>query len=381
MGDKRIPACVVRWLQDELRTPQHTGDRDQLEVALQCLVDYFQLNEQTISQFAHEPGLNEVFQGELSHSHSHPAPFPVHTTHPTDRPHCSAADDPDIDGLAFQRFLDKLERNGYFRECTPGTPEYGERLDHARTAFKQHKKSESPAASSAAGSVRAQPEPRVIIPVSEEDIAKAEELKNKGNELLRQKRYVEAIELYSAAIHANPNSAIFYANRAAAASAVAKYPQDYDAIIRDCQSSIELNPSYGKAHSRLGLAYYQQQRYSEAVAAYRQAYILDPSDATKENLALAEQQLQQQRGTHAPPPPHMNMNNMAQFMSGLASQPGILNNLMSQAGAAGISPADLQNAFQDPQLMSQMGSLMNNVDLGSLLSAFGGAGAGAGGPQ
>ena len=39
----------------------------------------------------------------------------------------------------------------------------------------------------------------------------------------------------------------------------------YAEAIRDCLKSIEINPSYSKAYSRLGFAYYAQGNYRDAV--------------------------------------------------------------------------------------------------------------------
>lgn len=35
--------------------------------------------------------------------------------------------------------------------------------------------------------------------------------------------------------------------------------------IKDCLKSIEIDPNYSKAYSRLGLAYYAQGKYAEAI--------------------------------------------------------------------------------------------------------------------
>lgn len=39
----------------------------------------------------------------------------------------------------------------------------------------------------------------------------------------------------------------------------------YDEAIKDCLKAIEIDPNYGKAYSRLGLAYYAQGKYSDAI--------------------------------------------------------------------------------------------------------------------
>lgn len=49
--------------------------------------------------------------------------------------------------------------------------------------------------------------------------------------------------------------------RAAAYTQIHKYTE----AIRDCLKSIEIDPNYSKAYSRLGLAYYAQGNYRDAI--------------------------------------------------------------------------------------------------------------------
>lgn len=41
--------------------------------------------------------------------------------------------------------------------------------------------------------------------------------------------------------------------------------QNYAEAIADCNRSIEIDPNYSKAYSRLGFAYYEQGKYSDAL--------------------------------------------------------------------------------------------------------------------
>lgn len=42
--------------------------------------------------------------------------------------------------------------------------------------------------------------------------------------------------------------------------------QNYTEAIADCNRSIEIDPNYSKAYSRLGFAYYEQGEYSDAIS-------------------------------------------------------------------------------------------------------------------
>ncbi|CAI0395585.1 unnamed protein product, partial [Linum tenue] len=98
-----------------------------------------------------------------------------------------------------------------------------------------------------------------------------------GNKALQLKRYYDAIELYSCAIALCEKNAVYYCNRAAAYTQVQKYAE----AIRDCLKSIEIDPSYSKAYSRLGFVYYAQGNYRDAIdKGFNKALQLDPKNAS-----------------------------------------------------------------------------------------------------
>lgn len=81
--------------------------------------------------------------------------------------------------------------------------------------------------------------------------SKAISLKDKGNDLFRQKKFLEAIKLYSEAIEICPQKqtmeiAKFYQNRAACYEQL----KDFDMVIKDAGKAIELNPKYTRAFVR-----------------------------------------------------------------------------------------------------------------------------------
>ncbi|KHG12584.1 Sgta [Gossypium arboreum] len=123
----------------------------------------------------------------------------------------------------------------------------------------------------------------------------AETFKCQGNRTMQSKQYSDAIELYSIAVSLCDDNAVYYCNRAAAYTQIQKYNE----AIRDCHKSIEIDPNYSKAYSRLGLAYYAQGNYADAIEkGFKKALQLDPNNQfVKENIQVAEQKLndEQQR--------------------------------------------------------------------------------------
>ncbi|KAK8642855.1 hypothetical protein V6N13_012183 [Hibiscus sabdariffa] len=117
----------------------------------------------------------------------------------------------------------------------------------------------------------------------------ADTFKCQGNRAMQSKLYPDAIELYSIAVSLCDDNAVYYCNRAAAYTQIHKY----DEAIRDCLKSIEIDPNYSKAYSRLGLAYYAQGNYADAIEkGFKKALQLDPNnESVKENIKVAELKL------------------------------------------------------------------------------------------
>ncbi|XP_028089152.1 small glutamine-rich tetratricopeptide repeat-containing protein beta isoform X5 [Camellia sinensis] len=121
----------------------------------------------------------------------------------------------------------------------------------------------------------------------------AETFKSQGNRAMQSKLYCDAIELYTFAIALSADNAVYYCNRAAAYTQVHQYAE----AVRDCLKSIEMKPSYSKAYSRLGFAYYAQGNYRDAIdEGFLKALELDPNnDSVKENIRVAEQKLEEEQ--------------------------------------------------------------------------------------
>jgi tetratricopeptide (TPR) repeat protein len=99
---------------------------------------------------------------------------------------------------------------------------------------------------------------------SVQDSKVAEGLKQEGNKLLASKDFKGAVEKYTKAIEADPNNAVYYANRAAAYSQL----QEHESAVYDAKKALQVNPNYSKAYSRLGHAEFCLGNYDNAVDAY-----------------------------------------------------------------------------------------------------------------
>jgi tetratricopeptide (TPR) repeat protein len=112
------------------------------------------------------------------------------------------------------------------------------------------------------------------------------ERNNAGNNLVVQGSYPAAVSAYQAALVADPENAQLYFN---VANAYAR-AGDTDAAITAYQQAIQRGDTQlgALAHYNLGNLFFEQQRYTEAVAAYQQSLLLMPNrEDTRFNLELA----------------------------------------------------------------------------------------------
>lgn len=106
----------------------------------------------------------------------------------------------------------------------------------------------------------------------------ASDYKLKGNEAYAEKRYNEAIAMFTTAINLEENH-IFYSNRSASYFNINKLPE----ALSDAEKCVTLNPSWVKGYCRKGAALQHMKRYDDAIDAYKKGLEIDP-----ENCALRD---------------------------------------------------------------------------------------------
>lgn len=167
--------------------------------------------------------------------------------------------------------------------------------------------------------------------------AEAERLKNEGNELMKAERYREALEQYSRAVQIDPRNSVYFCNRAAAHFKLG----EQEAAVADCTAALALQPDYGKAHGRLGLALTALDRHREARAAFARAAQLEPeNESYRQNLRLADERLTA-RGERPP-----------MDLGGLLQNPALLNMATEM--------------LSDPNMQNLISGLMNTTTAGDV---------------
>jgi small glutamine-rich tetratricopeptide repeat-containing protein alpha len=264
----------------------------------------------------------------------------------------------DDSDASFKAFVDLLKKKGYFNGVEEGSEAYDARMTKARAKYNERN---NPYAG-----------------------LSADQLKQKGNELVGQTKYKEAIGCYTRAIELAPSNHILFANRAAAHT----HMKDYKSAIIDCEHCIALNDSYAKAYSRLGTALFYDGNYRRAVDAYSKASQLEPEDENhKERLEQAKQKADAMvpATTSAMPPmpggmpglpPGMDFSRMSQMMNDpqfmtmaqqMMQNPAFSNmvaNMAGQMGGAAPNPAEMN------QFMQNMGRREADED-GNMRTPFG----------
>lgn len=107
-------------------------------------------------------------------------------------------------------------------------------------------------------------------------------MKEAGNKAFMARNYEEAIKCYTIAIEITvekPNH-VYFANRANAQLEL----QNYEECINDCDSAIEIEPTYQKSYYRKAKALYCLYALKEAAEVIDKAMELEPNNVLAQEL-------------------------------------------------------------------------------------------------
>ena len=113
----------------------------------------------------------------------------------------------------------------------------------------------------------------------------AKSWKEKGNALVKEKKYKEALDCYTKSIEIDPNDPILYSNR----SAMHLNLNEFDQALADAEKAISLKPEYAKAYLRKGKALEGLEKFDEALKTYKLGLEKDNGNA---QLLQASQELE-----------------------------------------------------------------------------------------
>eukprot|EP00903_Cladosiphon_okamuranus_P014941 g13832.t1 len=304
---------------------------------------------------------------------------------------------------AFAQFVKVVSAKGYFKGVEEGSEDYDERMSKLVAKFRARTEAASgaPAGEEAGSSSRSAPVSTTApfaaarsaaapaTGAKAADEKKAEEVKGEGNKLLLAKDYEGAERCYTRALELSPdgpNSHVYLCNRAAALCYLGR---NDDAVV-DCQEAIDLNPTYAKAYTRLGYAYFQLEDYEASVKAYKKSLEIEPGNAANakslrkaiSKLGAAgggEDEISTRGADGAGGAGGMpDMSGLAAMMGGAGGAGGgggLASMLQGLAGGAGGAEGGggVQNMMSNPAMMQGL--------MGMMGGGGGGAGGGGGGPD
>ncbi|KAK9167580.1 hypothetical protein Scep_002771 [Stephania cephalantha] len=306
---RRLPrlrlAITVVFLQIE---PSPGTDLEGLDVAKECLEDVFKLNQSSIEDRV-DPGLLIEFFSFLNEKDQHEHPdhlagstdVPGTSTSPRNDRNASASqvenhvEEPHISVLSkdelFGQFFGALDKIQFFKTTTDGNEDQGQ-LDKATRSFHEAVLKSIMSLVSllvsqgiefslhlwdeAAGTFG---EKLLVGPIME--------LERSGCQTINSVNLAETFKTQGTT--ATVCHSCVQLLRAAAYTQIQMCAE----AISDSLKSIDIDPGYSKAYSRLGLAYYAQGNYHDAInEGFMKALQLDPSsDSIKENIQVAQQKI------------------------------------------------------------------------------------------
>ncbi|XP_058798627.1 stress-induced-phosphoprotein 1 [Phymastichus coffea] len=181
-------------------------------------------------------------------------------------------------------------------------------------------------------------------------------LKGKGNKALQEEKFDDAIKFYTQAIELDGSNHVLYSNRSAAYAKAGKYSQ----ALEDAEKTVSLKPDWAKGYSRKGSALAYLGRTEDAIEAYQNGLVLDP---TNEQLKKGLEEVKAQRGSRAFPNPFsgpdifIKLRNDSRTKDWL-NDPEYLKLLQELQ----LNPKALGSKLQDPRVLTTLSVLLGLSD-------------------
>jgi len=350
---------ILKYITDAMESCTDEDQKESLQVASQCLTEGFGIDiedEEQQRKYAVPLPLPQLFQvGLVAVARNQREADSAQSTMQAAN---NAGESDPLEGNAkYKQFIATLDKKGFFKNLTKGSPEEAARWQKARDTFVSKygmptttEVEETPAATAVATEAPAEE----LSP--EEQAARWEEAdkaKARGNELLKKKQYEEAVAAYTEALGLRPDYPIYLCNRAAALTNLNRHEQ----ALTDSERAISVDPGYWKAYSRLGFTYYQLGNYQESVNAYQRGLALDPNNTTmKQGMDNAQAKL---TSVAAGPPDLSSMMtdpNVQNLMGSLGSNPNVAAMMQNPA-----MQQMAQQMMSDPAAMQSMMGMMSGL--------------------
>ncbi|UZJ53852.1 hypothetical protein CBS101457_003172 [Exobasidium rhododendri] len=188
------------------------------------------------------------------------------------------------------------------------------------------------------------------------DPAKADEERNKGNDLYKKGDFVASVQAYTESIKRNPEDPRGYTNRASAYTKLVALPE----ALKDCEEAIKIDPKFTKGYIRKSNVLFSMKDYSKCLEAIHKAGEVDREHGG--NIAAKEIQQQENKCMQAMYAERSNETEeetlkramrdpeVAQIM-----QDPVMQSILQQAQG---DPKALQNHMQDSRVRAKIEKLV-----------------------
>ena len=184
------------------------------------------------------------------------------------------------------------------------------------------------------------------------DPAKAEEHKDRGNELFKAGDFPGAIREFDEGVKRDPNNKFLYSNRS---FAYIKLMEPTSAL-KDADKALELDPTFVKAWARKGTCHQLHKEYHKAMDAFAKGLELDENNKDcKEGMARTQMLIQSNA--------HASSGNDQERMAHAMADPEI-QNIMRDPSVQQVlrdmqeNPAAGQAAMRDPEIQGKIQKLI-----------------------
>jgi stress-induced-phosphoprotein 1 len=118
------------------------------------------------------------------------------------------------------------------------------------------------------------------------DPAKADEERNRGNDLYKKGDFVGSVQAYTESIKRNPEDPRGYTNRASAYTKLVALPE----ALKDCEEAIKIDPKFTKGYIRKSNVLFSMKDYSKCLEAIHRASQVDQEHGNNTSAKEIQQQ-------------------------------------------------------------------------------------------
>ncbi|KAJ2900778.1 hypothetical protein MKZ38_002216 [Zalerion maritima] len=222
------------------------------------------------------------------------------------------------------------------------------------------------AAKSAAVSASTSTQPATEL--TPEKKKEAEGLKSKGNAAMQQKDFALAVDFYTQALDIHSSNPIYLSNRSAAYHNM----KNYEAAKRDAKACTDIDPTYSKGWSRLGLALYALGETRASMEAYQKGMDVEGSggsDAMRKGFQAAKKRVEELEAAgeiHEPvhtPREDVDVDLGPAPRSGGGGSGNPLADLLGGGGGGDGGSPDFASMMNNPMFQNMAQSMMSNPDM------------------